>query len=70
MWLYETIAMFRFWIILSCESIEKFQLKKYVSKYDWLFFWLPAWWDCVFSGDHHQITIIVWNMYVKFIIDM
>ena len=33
-------------------------------------YWLPARWDCVFSGDHHQIAIIILNVYVKLIIDM
>ena len=70
MWLFEIIAMFRFWNILSYESIEKFQLKKCVNKYDWLFCWLPARWGCVFSDNHHQITITVCNMYVELIIDM
>ena len=62
--------MISFWNILSYESIEKFLLKKCVNKYDWLFFWLQARWDCVFSGDHHQIAFTVSNMYVKLIIDM
>ena len=63
MWLCEIIAMFRFWNILSYESNEKFQLKKCVNKYDWLFFWLPARGDCVFSGNHHQIifAICMWS---------
>ena len=54
--------MFTLWIILSSESIEMFQLKKYVNKYDRIIFWLPARWDFVFPGDYQQIAIIVWNM--------
>ena len=70
MWLCEIIARFRFWNILSYDSIEKFQLKKCVNKYDWLFFWLPARWDYVVYVNHDQITFTVYNMYMKLIIVM
>ena len=62
--------MFRLCIILLCERIEMFQLRKCFFKYDWLSCWLPAQWDWVFSGDHQQIAIISLNMYVMLIIEM
>ena len=55
-------------LIVHFHFIHQNKILKFRRPVIFLVFW-PEFW-IVFSGDHHQITFTVCNMYVKSIIDM